>query len=136
MFSTVSLPATESSDFYCPDLLLLNARRIQTLFQQQDLLIAFDASKLLFCFQESCSCTGERLSSFSPTLYVPSTRCTVCKHDSIGLVVASFRRNTAPIPKRCTVRVSSSPSSRLRAAVGLIRSNCRKIFCNASLASA
>jgi len=29
------------------------------------------------------------------------TRRTVDKHDSIGLVVASFRRNTAPIPKRC-----------------------------------
>jgi hypothetical protein len=35
-------------------------------------------------------------------------------------VVVSFRRNTAPTPKRCTVSVSSSPSSRLRAALGLI----------------
>jgi hypothetical protein len=34
MFGTVSLPTTKfkrSSDFYCPDLLLLNVRRIQTL---------------------------------------------------------------------------------------------------------
>src|SRR5882762_10485270 len=50
----------------------------------------------------------------------------------MGFVVASFRRNTAPTPKRCTVSVSSSPSSRLRAALGLILSSCRKIFCNAS----
>ena len=41
-------------------------------------------------------------------------------------MVASFQRNTAPIPKRCTVSVSSSPSSRLRAALGLILSSCRK----------
>jgi hypothetical protein len=34
-------------DFYCPYLLLLNARRIQALLQQQDFLIAFDASELL-----------------------------------------------------------------------------------------
>src|SRR6266403_3547465 len=57
-----------------------------------------------------------------------ATRCTVDRHDSIGLVVASFRRNTAPTPKRCTVSVSSKPSSKHRAAVGLIRSSCRKIF--------
>src|SRR6267142_2427643 len=62
-----------------------------------------------------------------------ATRCTVDKHDSIGLVVASFRRNTAPTPKRCTVSVSSRPSSRLRAALGLIISSCRKIFCNAGV---
>lgn len=31
------------------------------------------------------------------------TRRTVDKHDSIGLVVAGFRRDTAPIPKRCAV---------------------------------
>ena len=47
-----------------------------------------------------------------------ATRCTVDKHDSIGLVVISFPRNTAPTPKRCTVSVSSGPSSRLRAALG------------------
>jgi hypothetical protein len=47
------------------------------------------------------------------------------KFDSTG--GASFRRNTPPIPKRCTVSVSSSPSSRLPAALGLIRSSCRKI---------
>jgi len=41
----------------------------------------------------------------------------------MGLVVASFRRNTAPTPKRCTVSVSSRPSSRLRAALGLILSS-------------
>jgi len=43
-----------SSDFYCPDLLLLKARRIQAFLQQQDFLIAFDASELLLGFQESC----------------------------------------------------------------------------------
>src|SRR5215468_180530 len=46
----------------------------------------------------------------------------------MGLVVASFRRNTAPTPKQCTVSVSSSPSSRLLAALGLIRSSWRKDF--------
>ena len=50
--------------------------------------------------------------------WTPSTLGFRDKHDSIGLVVASFRRNTAPIPKRCTVSVSSSPSSRLWAALG------------------
>jgi hypothetical protein len=44
----------------------------------------------------------------------------VDRHDAIELMVASFRRNTALIPKRWTVDVSSSPPSRLRAALGLI----------------
>src|SRR5260370_22449627 len=41
-------------------------------------------------------------------------------------------RENESVPKRCTVSVSSSPSCRLRAALGLILSSCRKIFCNAS----
>jgi hypothetical protein len=40
-----------SSDFYCPNLLLLNARRIQPFLQQQDFLIAFDAPELFLSFQ-------------------------------------------------------------------------------------
>src|SRR6266446_3021534 len=51
MFGTVSLPNNQgSSNFCCPDLLLLNARRIQAFLQQQDFLIPFDASELLLCF--------------------------------------------------------------------------------------
>src|SRR5260370_1256411 len=61
---------TSSSAFYCGDLLLLNARRIQAFLQQQDFLIAFDASELLVCFQGSCSGPAQRLISFAPTLYV------------------------------------------------------------------
>ena len=56
-----------------------------------------------------------------------ATRCTVERHDSIGLAVPGFRRNTAPIPKRCTVSVFFQPF--------LMGSRCRKIFCNASWAS-
>ena len=59
-----------SSNFYCPDLLLRKARGIQALLQQQDFLIAFDASELFLCFQESCGGPAQRLISFSPTLYV------------------------------------------------------------------
>jgi hypothetical protein len=35
-------------------------RRIQAFLQQQDFLIAFDASELLLCFQESCGCPAQR----------------------------------------------------------------------------
>jgi len=54
-----------------------------------------------YCLQESSRGPAQRL--------IPSrrrftlTRRTVDKHDSIGLVVASFRHNTAPIPMRCPV---------------------------------
>ena len=98
-------------------------------------MITFDASELLLCFQESCGGPAQRLISFSPTLYVASHPLHRGQTRFDRLVVASFRRNTAPIPKRCTVSVSSKPSSKLRAAVGLIRSNCWRIFSNAALAS-
>ena len=43
---------------------------ITPVLQQQDFLVAFDASELLLCFQESCGCPAQRLISFAPTLYV------------------------------------------------------------------
>ena len=55
-----------------------------------------------------------------------ATLSAVERHDSI--VVTRVRRNNAPTPNRCTVNVSSSSSSRLRAALGLITSSCRAIF--------
>src|SRR6516164_11010285 len=60
-----------SSDVYCPDLLLLNARRIQAFLQQQEFLKAFDASELFLRLQEPGSRPTQRLISFSPALYVP-----------------------------------------------------------------
>src|ERR1700740_3167694 len=71
MFGTVSLPTTKFKRLLRPDLLLLNARRIQAFLQQQDFLIAFDAPELLFCFQKSCGGPAQRLISFAPTFYVP-----------------------------------------------------------------
>src|ERR1019366_3547250 len=44
------------------------------------------------------------------------------KQDSMGLLEANVCRNSGPMPSPCTVRVPSSPSSRLRAALGLMRS--------------
>jgi len=46
---------------------------------------------------------------------LPATRPTVERKDPIGLVLARLRRSCSPTPRRCTVRVSSRPSSRLRA---------------------
>src|SRR5258705_6226562 len=43
---TTLFRSPSSSNFYCPDLLLWNARRIQALLQQQNFLITFDASEL------------------------------------------------------------------------------------------
>ena len=43
---------------------------IQAFLQQQNFLIAFDASKLLLCFQKSGGGPAQRLISFAPTLYV------------------------------------------------------------------
>src|SRR6516165_4444287 len=60
-----------SSDFYGPDLLRLNARRIQAFLQQQEFLKAFDASERFLRFQEPGSRPTQRLISFSPALYVP-----------------------------------------------------------------
>src|SRR5207302_5022628 len=45
-----------SRAFGDPHLLLLNTRGVQALLQQQNLLIAFDASALLLCFEESGGC--------------------------------------------------------------------------------
>src|ERR1700741_2814152 len=74
----------------------------------------FSASRSPVAVQRSgCSPSRQRFT-------FRATRCTVDKHDSIGLVVASFRRNTAPVPKRCTVSVFSNHSPRRRAALGLI----------------
>jgi hypothetical protein len=53
-YQSIRDPLTGLCDFYCPDLVLRKARRIQAFLQQQDFLIAFDASEFLFCFQESC----------------------------------------------------------------------------------
>src|SRR6516162_3498260 len=64
--------SSSSSDFYCADLLLLNARRIQAFLQQQDFLIALDAPELLLRFQEPRGGPAQRLISFTPTFYVPS----------------------------------------------------------------
>jgi hypothetical protein len=55
-----------------------------------------------------------------------ATLSAVERHDSI--VVTRVRRNNAPTPNRCTVNVSSSSSSRLRAALGLITSSCPTIL--------
>src|SRR5215472_13084949 len=71
MFGTVTYLLASSGDFQVAYLLLLNARRVQTLLQHQNFLIAFDASELLFSLQESCSSPAQRLISFSPALYVP-----------------------------------------------------------------
>jgi hypothetical protein len=57
-----------------------------------------------------------------------ATRSAVERHDSIGFVVARVRRNNAPTPNRCSVNVSSSSSSRLRAALGLITSSCHEFL--------
>ena len=64
-----------------------------------------------------------------------ATRCTVDKHDSIGLVVASFRRNTPSYTQAMNRQRFFQFFLQASAALGLILSCCRKIFCNASLAS-
>src|SRR5260370_1121250 len=58
------------------------------------------------------------------------------KADSITLVLASVRRNCAGTRKRCTVRVSSMPSSRLRAALAFSSISSRCSRSSARLASA
>ena len=67
----------------------------------------------------------------SPSRQAPVTRA-VTRHitdsaDSMGLVVANVRRNAPARPSRTTVSVSSSPSRRLDAASGLIRSSQRAV---------
>ena len=55
------------------------------------------------------------------------TRRVTDSADSMGLVVANVRRNAPARPSRTTVSVSSSPSRRLDAASGLIRSSQRAV---------
>ena len=55
------------------------------------------------------------------------TLCVVSKADSIGLVEESVLRNSSGTPKRITVSVSSIPSRRLAAVLGLIRSSQRAV---------
>ena len=54
MFGAVAYLQLRASNFRYPDLLLLNARRVQAFFQQQDFSMAFDASELLLRFDQSC----------------------------------------------------------------------------------
>ena len=98
MFGTVMLPATNFKRLLRSEPPSAEYARVQAFLQQQNFLIAFDASELLLCFQESSGRPAQRLISFSPAFYVachPLHRST--GHDSIALVVDSFRRNTAPI---------------------------------------
>jgi len=90
MFCTVSVPTTKFKRLLLSGPPSLNARWIQAFLQQQDFfnLDASETSSL--CFQESCGGPAQRPDLLSPTLYVGATRLHVDKHDSIGLVVASF----------------------------------------------
>src|ERR1039458_1075600 len=63
------------------------------------------------------------------------TVSTMEKDDSITLVLARVRRNCAGMRKRCTVSVSSMPSSRLRAALGFSSISSRCSRSSARLAS-
>src|SRR5260370_582825 len=105
---------TSSSAFYCADLLLLNARRIQAFLQQQDFLIAFDASELLLCFQQSCGGPPQRLISFAPTLYVsrPPLHRRPARFDPLGgRQFPPPHRSITPIHRRWRFRPRSPRSS-------------------------
>ena len=63
------------------------------------------------------------------------TRRVTERADSMGLVVASVRRNAPARPSRTTASVSSNPSRRLEAASGLIRSSQRAVASSDALAA-
>jgi hypothetical protein len=66
-----------------------------------------------------------------------ATRCVLVDGaDSIGLVVASFRRNTPSYTQAMNRQRNPSAARSLEEGLEEILSCCRKIFCNASLASA
>ena len=109
------------SDFFSPKLLLLRPRRIQFCDSAWGSLDSPspDGTSSLPRVAPSLSSEAINLLPASAS-HFRATRFTVDKRDSIGLVVVGFCRNRALTPNRRTVRVSSRPSSRLLAALGLI----------------
>ena len=104
--------------------------------QQQDFLITFDAPKLLLCFQKAGGGPAQRLISFAPTFYVsrhPLDRGQA-RFDRVG--GGEFAPQHCSYTQAMHRQRFFQPFLQAGAALGLIRSNCRKIFCKASLASA
>lgn len=112
------------------------ALRIQPAMQAFQFAVAFHAPEFALRFVQTRRRPAQDLLPGRQSSTRPVTSSTVEKQESMGLVVAKLRRSSGPTPSRCIVSVPSSPSSRLRAALGLMRSSCRKSFSNSALASA
>ena len=125
-----------SEDCRLRDLDLLSQRRVQFTLQEFQIPEAFHSAEFLFRFQQPRGSPTQWDYRPASALHSGPLFSTVEKQDSMGLLEANVCRSSEPTPSRCTVRVSSSPSSRLRAALGLIRSSCRKILPSSALASA
>ncbi len=89
------------------------------------MLVTFDAVEAALGIEQAGHTPPLADVSVTPTLHATRHAFSHAKGALIGLVVESVLRSSSGTPKRTTVSVSSSPSSRLAAAAGLI---CRSHF--------
>lgn len=104
------------------------ASQIEPAMQDFQFPIAFHLPEFLLRFEQPPGGPAQRVIAGRPRFTLRATRSTVERQDSVGFVEDSVRRGKQSTPSRCTVSVSSHPSSRLCAALGLTHSRWRKSF--------